>query len=465
MKALRLILFTISLIVSTVAYSQLEIIPLCLSKDVYTYTKQLDDTLHLFSNIKGFQKAKFLKQNDSLYFALIYYQREGQLYVTKRKISPSLLNEIRKKIKNLYHPGQQLKQSKFYKNGKLRFNLGNSFYSLFGYAWMIPTAAKFCDELWIGTYLTSGAVGIFVPMWLTSKSNISVAEAIYKNYGQFKGFGDGIMLYSFVDKKLINKTATWASSISFSILEGTAGYLIAKKAKFTYLNALTSENYSLYGYYLGATLGMLWMKKYNFYACRLPAIVANYAGALGGYLLSKNINFTHGDNRILFGTAFLANTWAAAINTIPYQDLSTMLNFDSVGISPLYFGAASLGILTGTYLGIKNNFTASQAVITNLSTIGSELISTGLIYIFTKSNDYNIIIKRSLWASSIIGTATFSLLYANYAKQNKLRDFTSTSSQYNINLSFSPYTLLAKNKFTTKNLFAYEPIFSLYINF
>ncbi len=468
MKKIKYLIFVIFTISSLAVYSQVELIPVCPSKNVNVYTKNLEDSLHLFSDITSFEKAKFFRQNDSSYLVQIYYLDGGQPYLTQKTISEQELEDIRSKIRTLEESEKNLQESEFYKTGKIRFNIGSSIYSFGGYAWMLPVVTD-AEDIWLGVYVITGAAGFVIPMWLTHKTDISRSDALYKNYGQFKGFADGMLFYTLIDKKIENKNHLLLSSMSFSILEGTAGYFISRKAHFSYLNALTSRTYSLYGYYWGGMLGLMSYDK-KLLSCRFPTLVSGFVGAAGGYFLSKKFKFTRGDNRILFGTTYMTNSWALAINTMAYDSLKVMLDFDRVGVSPLYLGAASLGILSGTVLGIKNNLTASQAVVTNLSTVGTGLIASGLVYVFSQTNDYNRIIKNATWANAVTSTIAFSLLYANYSIKNQKKSLVIDNKPYNVNFALNPSALFVANngfdnKTVAKNYLNYKPVFSLNITF
>ena len=435
-------------------FAQLKIIPFCPSKNIDIYSSKFEKKYHLFDEYHGFINAELLQISDSSYIIDIYYKPKGKIYLAEKRINYKDLITIRKKIKSInIRPISGTTQYDI--NAKLRFNLGSATSSLLGYSWMVPEILKVTNpKIFVGVGLVSASLGFFIPMALTSRSNITPSEAVFKNYGQIKGFADGFIVYSLFDKEFEHfQPQNFIYPLSFSIAEGTMGYFIAKKIKMQYITALTARTYSLYGYYWAAMLGLVFNGSYS--GMRIPMLITNFASAAGGYYISKNFNFSRGDNRILFGTTLLANSWAATINQV--------FEFDNPSF--LFLTAASAGIATGTFLGIKHNISATKAVLTNLSAVGAGLFFGGITAVISQSPLVSFLVASSA------STGTFIWLYKKYSIQNTSNRISFRPQRHNFSVSFNPaayltFKHLQKNILNTGNSpLIYNKLFYLRYNF
>ncbi len=433
--------------------AQVKVVPFCPSKKISVYTEKMEKKYHLFPEYHEIVSAELHQQPDSTYLIEIIYKDKGKFYMVNKSVSDSILEIYREKIKS---GNINVSIDTTYQdiNARLRFNLGGATYSFLGYSWMVPVMLNIKDpKVFVGLGLVSSSVGFFIPMVLTK--NVTPSEAVLKNYGQFKGFGDGLLFYSLMDIDFEYTNRAFLSSLSFSVVEGTAGYFLGKFGNFSYLNAITTRNYSFYGYYWGATLGKLFTD--DFSGCRVPMLLSNFAGGVGGYYLSKNFDFTRGDNRIVFGTSLLAASWATALSS------SSDFNNDYV-VKPSYFIASTVGIGVGTLLGIKHNLTATQGVIVNLSSVGAGLISLGITGIAT--GEYSV----GFWIGSAIATGTFIGIYRKYALENQSGQISLNNRFDNFNFSVNPTAyFMRKNNFIDiagmNNPLSYNPLFTLSYKF
>ncbi len=452
---IKLYLGILVLLLSSVKLTaQLKVVPFCPSKNIVVYTAKMEKKYHLFSEYKGFVSGELHQQSDSVYLIEIIYKNQGKYYMIEESITDSILEDFRSKIKN---GNVYVSSDNSYNdiNARLRFNLGGAVYSFSGYSWMVPLALHIKNpKVFIGVGLVSSSIGFFIPMVLTK--NVTPSETVLKNYGQFKGFGDGLFVYSLFDKKFENTNKTFLYSISFSILEGTAGYFIGRIGKFSYLNALTTRTYSFYGYYLGGTFGFLFND--NLSGISVPMLISNLAGAAGGYYISKNFDFTRGDNRIVFGTSLLAASWATSFSSI------NDFNNNNV-VKTSYAIGSTIGIGIGTFLGIKQNLTASQSVIVNLSSVGTGLIFGGIAGIAYGN------IPAGFFVGSAAGTGTFIWLYRKYALKNKAEQVSLNHKFDNFSFSVNPSAYFMKqNKFMNRTIvnndyLFYNPLFSVTYKF
>ena len=432
--------------------AQVKVVPFCPSKKISVYTGKMEKKYHLFPEYHEIVSAELHQQPDSTYLIEIIYKDKGKFYMVNQSVSDSILEIYREKIKR---GNVNVSIDTTYQdiNARLRFNLGGATYSFLGYSWMMPVMLNIKDpKVFVGMGLVSSSVGFFIPMVLTK--NVTPSEAVLKNYGQFKGFGDGLLFYSLLDIGFEYTNRAFLSSLSFSVVEGTAGYFLGRFGNFSYLNALTTRNYSFYGYYWGGTLGSFFSSD-DLSGVRIPMLLSNFAGGVGGYYLSKNFNFTRGDNRIVFGTTLLGASWATAIS------LFNNFNDDYV-VKPSYFIASTAGIGVGTLLGIKHNITATQSVIVNLSSVGAGLIAGGIAGIATDES-------MGFLVGSAIGTATFIGIYSYTLKKQSVQ--ISLNNRFdNFNFSVNPAVyFMKKNNFIDiagmNNPLSYNPLFTLSYKF
>ena len=464
MKTKFLLIFL--LFTAFVAKAQLIEVPFAKEAGIDIYTSDYEKLYHLFDNYSDFVKAQLFKETDSTYIMEIYYKTSEGVAKTEKKMTLAEVTDMRKSILN---KKKELQKVQADRSGKLPFTVGNGLASLGGYGWMVPVMFGMTGKGAVATYMLTAAGGILVPMLLTRKTPISSADALLKNYGQLKGFGDAALLDAMYAPVLSSKQEI-ALFMGTSVLEATGGYFWSYLTSMSYEQAFTTLNYGLYGYLYGFNIGVLSVvdkDDFNKFGFFTPIVVGNFVGSAGGYFLHDKLNLTTGDNYLLFGTTLISYEWfglAIAFTGDKLQDMQKPGHY----IASLALAASTIGIGTGTYLGYKYDISGGQATIVNLATVGAGLLAGGLTFLTlpdSLTTGSFQILSGAIAASS---TAAFVFLYRHYLKKNASGDL-AMSVGNKLNFSFNPtaYYLYKKGIFDVKGgvqqgrSYPYMPAFSV----
>jgi drug/metabolite transporter (DMT)-like permease len=148
------------------------------------------------------------------------------------------------------------------------------------------------------------------------------------------------------------------------------------------------------------------------------------AGLAAGALYAPHRDHTYGDASVMRTAGLLGGyTGIALVQTFGATDYE---NSSTIGAMT----GATLGLLVGDRLVRRTDFTFSQGVLMNLSTIGGGLFGLGL-GLFASGNDD--IKEQALWGMSAVGSVTgYALAYAANAKSARRADADRSSWRFDM---------------------------------
>jgi hypothetical protein len=199
-------------------------VPFDSSGRIMVIDRDLEMTLQLFSDVRGFVEARMFRHADSSYSLEITREVNGteerETRPLTREQGAAFIVTVTGRLKTLA-PRATLDQS-----GRNALLWGSALWSLIYYAPAISIAVS--DETssaW--TFLAAGGIGYLLPSLLTANAPVSEGAASLALGGMFQGAIHGWMLAGLIQGDNIDEQLGFGLSVATGIGETVAGYVIA----------------------------------------------------------------------------------------------------------------------------------------------------------------------------------------------------------------------------------------------
>ena len=420
-----ILVFIIFVIFAFITYSNAQEIqvPLLPQKHIDYIDAALQKKINLFNEYEHFLEARIFQLPDSSYVLEILYRAQGKTFQQRKPITMEEIRQLRQTI--LTRLESQRKHALDQK-GRTKLLIASTTLSLGYYGWVVPMALNVNSEKQlVALYMLTGSAGIMIPYWATKSRPVSNAAATMAIYGATRGILHGYLLaHTFEEDPSVRRTFT--TSMLVSIGEGFAGYRLATNKHYSTGRVETMSVTGDFGMLLGSHFAYL--AHYfndNIGTSASASILAGAGlGVWAGKLLSDQYTYSRGDARILEACALLG----------AYAPLA-MVDLTGTNNGKIYAGASMLGTLTGIglahYLLKNKNFTYGQGLFTELGEIAGGLLSFGLAYLVTPTDNADKS-KIYLTASSVGAGAGFWLMYHSFAKKALIKTSSSSSVRFNL---------------------------------
>lgn len=241
------------------------------------------------------------------------------------------------------------------------------------YGWMVPTILKVDDaKVFVGLYLLTAGTAFTAPYLLTRDDEITRGMATLGSTGGVLGFGHGALAYlTVVGIDDAEARPLLATMLGTSVVEGSLGYMFARKRKMSAAKALALSSGSIWG--LGLTGGL------NFVATGEDTkpqvaygtmLLGSAGGAYAGHLYEAHRSPTEGDVSLVSYTGLLGGYTAVA------PLLAADVENPRVVAGSLMVGAA-LGLVGGDHLLKGRDYTRSAAGVITLGSLAGGLLGAG----------------------------------------------------------------------------------------
>ncbi|MGB2869305.1 MAG: hypothetical protein WBD36_12700 [Bacteroidota bacterium] len=367
-------------------------------------TPEMEEKLHLFTDVAGFKEARMFQVSDSVFVLEISYFAAEKNLKQRQTLTAEECGEFRRKVSEklkVLPPEMVIDQS-----GRPKLLTGAVGLGLGFYGWAIPSVLEVNDgRVAVALYLaTSGATyAIANSATRTSIVTESMATAYY--YGATRGIVHGASLYGiFVGEE---GSIRWAllAGMGGSVLEGMYSVRLAE----TYGTDIgTIEAVGLLGDLgIGFGLGSSYVVDAKTGTTAGLTLLGATGGLLVGYGLTSRDQFTSGDVDVLQTAAVVCGSIAfTALDILDVKQDKQYVTGSMVGLA--------VGVGIGQQLVSGKNFTSSQGTRIRLAASGGVILGLGIAQIASSDNQ-----DRTLYLTlgTIGALAGFGLSYAILAPE------------------------------------------------
>lgn len=404
-------------------------IPLLPEKSILTVNSEINQQFELFPEYEQFVSARLFKKSDSSFVLQILFRKDNAYYQIRKPLTAHELTQLRNQLL------QKMRSKKFAQNqqGRIKLLVASTGLALGYYGWVLPEALSVnSDKLGVALYMFTGSAGFFVPYLVTKERPVSTAAAHLAIYGASRGILHGIFVPMLLSPHPGEKSILM-STIGTSIVEGTAGYMIATHYK---LGTSTVET-AMVGGDFGAIIGTQFALMMGFFdddngrqRSSASILAGSALGLAGGWYLTTKQPYSRGNARVLESVALLGGYIPLAI-----ADLANSKD------EKVWAGASLAGTLLGFGYGHRllnnKNFSFQHGLFIELSTLSGGLLAAGFAYLIAPENEVDL--SKIIFTSSALGAvAGFYLMYKNFVNVSLRKN-----SNFSVNVNFSPLGILS----------------------
>jgi len=371
-------------------------------------TRDLENKLNLFPDIRGFLEARLFETPSGQFVLEISQRVDGRLVRQRRMLTAQQVEEFRAQVSSAFQtraPSGLLDQ-----DGRGNLIRGSLLLSLGYYGWAVPVALDIDDsQTAVALYMLTSSGAFFAPLFLTRSITMTKGMADLALYGATRGIGHGVLVSEIFNQQ--SERARLGYGVVGGLAEAIAGGLVARRGGMSQGTA----NLTGMGGDFGAGIG-LGLAYVSGLMDATPSgrrsigwaggLVGAGAGLAGGYVLAGHETYTIGDVSV-FRAAGLLGGYVGL--TVAVVARTGEVDPGKRAVAATMAGALA-GLVTGQRLVHGRDFSGGQGMLTSLGALGGGLLGLGIGYLIDDQDE------KSLMAASAIGAAAgFAALYASSA--------------------------------------------------
>lgn len=401
-------------------------VPVDQDSTVYSLTPDLREALGLFPEVSGYQGAELYRGEED-FELVIRFEQNGQVRRERRSLSVADVRELRREVTKAL--GTVGEQRSFTQEGRYGLIAATTFHGLVEGGLIVGAIGE--EEGNAGSIvLASGAAGFFFPLLATRRVRVTEGEADMTFYGGAQGYAHAAQTASLLLGSDADGRFTAGLAAVFGAVEGTAGYLVARRNNWSGGHAemvsFTGLGGNLIGLGLGAALvedpGQTEEFGQENRILSGMSMVGSLAGIYLGHRMGRTGRYTEGDARVyLQGALQGVNLMGSFLALGEVQTRATAL---------LLTGSGTAGGLLGRWMVQDRDFTGTEGNLIALGSVAGSLL--GLAFTAGDSTEDSAVIAQSL------GAATgFGITYAVLEGEAQRRTSSSTSS-FDLDVNVGP---------------------------
>ena len=379
-------------------------VPVDTDSTVYTIDSDLRSALGLFPDISGFQGAELYRLEEGGYELVVRYRVNDRILRDRRSKTGAEVQQLRNDVSSRL--AERREKRPLTQEGRYGLLAATTVHGLVE-GGLIAGAGGLEGGNVATTVLSGGALGFFLPLLATQSTSVTEGEADMTFYGGLQGYAHGVQLATLATGGDSDGRAAAGVAAAFGAIEGTAGYLIARRRNWTGGHAemvsYTGISGNLIGFGLGATL-IREPDDLDGPAERRALAATSMLGSLGGIYLGHRMGrtdrYTEGDARIYFQSMT--------------QGANLTASFLSIGGLPparptigLASGSALACGVFGRWLVQDRDFTGIEGGLVSLGSIAGSLL--GLAVTVQAETESTSAVAQSLGSAAGFGL-TYGLL-------------------------------------------------------
>ncbi|MDB5033511.1 MAG: hypothetical protein JWQ98_752 [Chlorobi bacterium] len=435
---LRMMIVPVGLILVTAltARAQETQVPIDSAGTIQRINPELESKIALFPEYRDFQEARLYRLTDSSFTLEISYGADGTSQRERRPLTAAQVAELRGRVTRAI--AERAPSAGLNQEGRARLLAGTTIMGL-GYYGFITSVAIQAEsgETAVALYMLGSASSFFIPYLVTSKLNVTNAQANLSIYGGVAGALHGVLLYNLINGSNSNVYSDGLfqgramASLLGGITESVCGYIVAGSSK------LPEGKVDVIA--LGGTAGlglgeaMAYITGFdNTSESAGMMLLGSAAGFAAGNAMANMQHYTPGDAYVLTASCAMSAYALPAMFYLSGLDVSES-NGKIHTLATIAGGAA--GLVLGHYLVKDHEFSTPHGQYIALGTGAGFALGLGVAYLISpRGGDGSIYVGSAL----VGGAGAFGLMYSLLQDGNRSRTGSS-----NLRFDISPIGVAA----------------------
>ena len=390
-----------SLAVSTAQGQDVQV-PLAPDSTVYTMDRTLQQELGLFADVQGFQQARLFRLSGNRYELVIEYRTpDGQLFRSRRALSPAEVDEFRQRVAERLVATQALVDRG--QPGRPELLVWTTALSAAQGGLLIGALDPSNESLVAGLPLMAGAAGFFGPFFATQDRPVTEAAGTLTGFGGLQGYAHGTQLATLVGGDDIDGQVTAGVMAAMGATEAIVGYRLGATRGWSPGMAEMMAFNGVAGNLVGFGLGVI--AAGDEAAARSIAggsLLGSVLGGAVGYRMGRTDTYTRGDARLYVQTGLLAAQLAVSATLV--GDIET-----ARGVGGVLTASGVAGLGAGGLLVRDRDFSTYASNLITLGNYAGSLLGAGVATVASGNADA-VTVMQALGA-----VAGFGITYSVFA--------------------------------------------------